>query len=73
MHTNVSCLIVRRIYYQNNFFISGTSASFSVLLTLLHYKLGRDSNNWVATCCQEALDLLAGLGFDKTVDAKRIS
>jgi hypothetical protein len=36
-------------------------------------KLGQDSNNWVATCCQEALDLLAGLGFDTTVDAKRIS
>ncbi len=36
-------------------------------------KLGRDSNNWVATCCHEAVDLLAGLGFDTTVDAKRIS
>jgi len=35
-------------------------------------KLGQDSNNWVATCCQEALDLLASLGFD-AVDAKRIS
>ncbi len=36
-------------------------------------KLGRDSNNWVATCCQEAVDVLAGLGFDTTVEAKRIS
>jgi hypothetical protein len=41
--------------------------------TIALNKLGRDSNNWVATCCQEALDLLAGLGFDTTVDAKRIS
>jgi len=32
----VSCLIVRRIYYQNKFFTSGTSASISALLTLLH-------------------------------------
>jgi hypothetical protein len=41
--------------------------------TIALNKLERDSNNWVATCCQEALDLLAGLGFDTTVDAKRIS
>jgi hypothetical protein len=41
--------------------------------TIALNKLGRDSNNWVATCCQEELDLLAGLGFDTTVDAKRIS
>ena len=27
----------------------------------------------MATCCQEALDLLASLGFDTTVDAKKIS
>ena len=32
MGTNVSCLIVRRIYYQNKFFTSGTSASISALL-----------------------------------------
>jgi hypothetical protein len=41
--------------------------------TIALNKLGRDSNNWVATCCQEALDSLVGLGFDTTVDAKRIS
>ena len=41
--------------------------------TIALNKLGRDSNKWVATCCQEALDLLASLGFDTTVDAKRIS
>jgi hypothetical protein len=35
--------------------------------------MGRDSYKWVATCCQEALDLLASLGFDTTVEAKRIS
>jgi hypothetical protein len=28
--------------------------------TIALNKLGRDSNNWVTTCCQEALDLLAG-------------
>ena len=30
MGTNVSCLIVRRIYHQNKFFTSGTSASISI-------------------------------------------
>ena len=38
--------------------------------TIALNKLGWDSNNWVAICCQEALDLLASLGFDTTVDAK---
>jgi hypothetical protein len=36
-------------------------------------KLGRGTNTWVNTCCQEAVDVLARLGFDTTSDRKRIS
>jgi hypothetical protein len=31
-------------------------------------KLGKDDNKWVDTCCQEAVDLLGGLGFITTCD-----
>jgi hypothetical protein len=55
------------------FHIRNKGLFLNTAYTITLNKLGRDSNNWVATCCQEALDLLAGLRFDTTVDAKRIS
>jgi hypothetical protein len=36
-------------------------------------ELGRGSNTWVNTCCQEAVDVLARLRFAMTYDRKRIS
>ena len=36
-------------------------------------KMGKKGITWVNTCCQEAVDLLGGLGFITTTDQKRIS
>ncbi len=58
---------------EQNFHIRNKCLFLRTAYTIALNKLGRDSNNWVATCCQEALDLLAGLGFDTTVDAQRIT
>jgi hypothetical protein len=36
-------------------------------------KLGHNKHTWVNTCCKEAVEMLAYLGFDLTFDPKRVS
>jgi hypothetical protein len=36
-------------------------------------KLGYDKHTWVKTCCKEAVEMLAYLGLDLTLDPKRVS
>jgi hypothetical protein len=36
-------------------------------------KLGHNKNTWVNTCCKEAVEMLAYVGLDYTLDPKRVS
>ncbi len=36
-------------------------------------KLGYNKHTWVKTCCKEAVEMLAYLGLDLTLDPKRVS
>jgi hypothetical protein len=36
-------------------------------------KLGCNKHTWVNTCCKEAVEMLAYLGLDLTLDPKRVS
>ena len=60
-HREESPLSPEQIFYLRNKCLYLRTA-YSIALD----KLGKDGNKWLDTCCQEAIDLLEGLGFNTT-------
>ena len=73
MDTYVLSLIAPRVYSPSHFFVRNKCLYLRTAYIIALDKLGRGTNTWVNTCCQEAVDVLAHLGFDTTSDRKRIS
>jgi hypothetical protein len=62
-HREESPLSPEQIFYLRNKCLYLRTA-YSIALD----KLGKDGKKWLDTCCQEAIDLLEGLGFNTTCD-----